>query len=62
MKNETPANTSQDYDRKHGQDHAAKNPRVSKGELTKDEIKSYPKQDKREIAREEHTHFTNRTD
>ena len=31
MKKEPTPHTSQDYDRKHGQDHVAKNPRTMKG-------------------------------
>ena len=54
MKPIQPENTSQDYDRKHKQDYISKNPRAIKGVLDK-------KDDKRELAREEHTnHFTNR--
>jgi hypothetical protein len=64
MSNKSPENTSQDYDRKHAQDHISQNPRTAKdnSSINKDELKQYPKEDKREVAREEHTHFTNRSD
>ena len=53
MKNDQPKNTSQDYDRKHGHDHIANNPRAATAQLSRE--------DKREEARHEHTnHFTNR--
>ncbi len=64
MTDKQPLNTSQDYDRKHHQDHVSKNPRAAKdpSAINKNEIKQYSKEDKREVAREEHTHFTNRHD
>ena len=53
MTKETNKPTSQDFDRKHGQDHIANNPRATK-ELAN-------KEDKRKKAHQEHTnHFTNR--
>jgi len=57
-------NTSQDYDRKHHQDHISQNSKAAKdmSSVNKDELKDYPKEDKREVAREEHTHFTNRSE
>ena len=53
MKNPINTPTSQDYDRKHGADHIANNPRA---------VKDIPnKEDKRKEVRQEHTnHFTNR--
>ena len=64
MNTPTPPNTSQDYDRHHQQNHIAKNPRTTKdaSSINKDEIKKYAKEDKRNIAREDHTHFTTRHD
>ena len=65
MKNDQPKNTSQDYDRKHGHDHVANNPRAAKDQPSwEDTAAVMPKghhEDKREEARHEHTnHFTNR--
>ena len=53
MKKETNKPISQDFDRKHGHDHIANNPRATK-ELPN-------KEDKRKEVRQEHTnHFTSR--
>ncbi len=76
MKKDSTHNTSQDHDRKHGQDHIANNPRAEKMFLNKDDTADILaeqhsitknahepafKEDKRQMARQEHTsHFTNR--
>jgi hypothetical protein len=53
MKKANDKHTSQDFDRKHGQDHVANNPRAAK------DIPN--KEDKRKEVRQEHTnHFTSR--
>jgi len=64
MSTKPPENKLQDYDRKHHLGHISKNPRAAKdvSSINKGELKNYPKEDKREVAREEHMHFTNRSD
>lgn len=58
MKKNPEPHTSQDYDRKHKQDHIANNPRAIKDLPSKQD--EYI-EDARENARQEHTkHFTNR--
>jgi len=63
MKKEEMANTSQDYDRKHNQDHVTKNHKTEKYNSGKrEEVDLFPKEDKRATARHKHTnHFTNRS-
>lgn len=58
MKKNSTTNTSQDYDRKHKQDHIANNPRAAKDLPNPEDAYT---DDKRKDARQEHTnHFTNR--
>jgi hypothetical protein len=62
MKKDSTPHTSQDYDRKHGQDHIVKNPRAVKDLPNKEDLSDDAlSQDIRKDVRHEHTnHFTNR--
>jgi len=77
MKKESEVHTSQDHDRKFQHDHTEKNPRAAKDIPNSQDSNAYSAekyavtdksssgavyiQDKRKLAREEHTaHFTNR--
>lgn len=63
MKKDSAEHTSQNYDRKHAQNHIANNPRVTKDVQSKEDeyIEDEHIIDKRKEVRHEHTnHFTNR--